>query len=50
MNPLQRQILRLFLQRLVLLETQMDTLEQSTAEALGVKIPKSARKGAKVVR
>jgi transposase len=34
MNPMQRQILRLFLERLVLLETQMDTLEKSTAEAL----------------
>jgi transposase len=34
MNALQRQVLRLFLERLTLVETQMDTLEKSTAEAL----------------
>src|SRR5580658_5827772 len=34
MNPLQRRVLGLFLERLILLETQMDTLEKSAAEAL----------------
>jgi transposase len=34
LNPLQRQILKLFLERLVLIETQIDTLEKSAAEAL----------------
>jgi transposase len=34
MNPLQRRVLGLFLERLTLLETQMDTLEKSAAEAL----------------
>ncbi len=34
MNPLQRRVLGLFLERLMLLETQMDTLERSAAEAL----------------
>jgi transposase len=34
MNPLQCRVLGLFLERLTLLETQMDTLEKSAAEAL----------------
>jgi transposase len=34
MNALQREVLGLFLERLTLLETQMDTLEKSAAEAL----------------
>jgi len=34
LNPLQRQILKLFLERLALIETQIDTLEKSAAEAL----------------
>jgi transposase len=34
LNPLQRRILKLFLERLTLLETQIDTLEKSVAEAL----------------
>jgi transposase len=34
LNPLQRQVLQLFLERLVLLETQIGTLDKSVAEAL----------------
>jgi transposase len=34
LNPLQRQVLTLFLERLVLLETQIETLDKSVAEAL----------------
>jgi transposase len=34
LNPLQRQVLQLFLERLVLLETQIETLDKSVAESL----------------
>ncbi len=34
LNPLQRQVLKLFLERLVLLETQIETLDKSVAESL----------------
>jgi transposase len=34
LNALQRQVLKLFLERLVLLETQIETLDKSVAEAL----------------
>jgi len=34
LSPLQRQVLKLFLERLALLETQIDTLDKSVAESL----------------